>query len=427
MNILMMTNTYKPILGGLEKSVESFSEEYRCRGHCVFIAAPEYEDTKPDPYVIRVPALQKFNGSDFSVQLPIPGVLEEALGSFRPDIVHAHHPFLIGDTALRVAFKYNVPLVFTHHTLYEQNVHYVPGNEHALQKFVIELSTGYANLADQVFAPSQSVEQLIRDRGVQSPIEVIPTGIGIDQFSRGEGQAFRQKHNIPPQAFVVGYLGRLAPEKNLGFLTGAVADFLKNNENTFFLVAGQGPYEEIIKRDFFSRGVGDRLRLVGPMQGKDKADVYHAMDVFAFASQSETQGLVLTEALASQVPVVAVDASGVREVVEDRINGRLVMRQDKDEFISALSWVRDLAGPFREQMAGACLQTAKNFSMEKCTTKALEAYASLAVRHGFIRRGSEDSAWSQTVRLIKAEGGLVKNLTRAAGALVSGTLKGGVV
>src|SRR5436190_18296931 len=108
MNILMMTNTYKPILGGLEKSVEAFTKEFRQRGHRVIIVAPEFQDMPREEDVIRIPAIQNFNGSDFSIQLPIPGVLTEALGDFRPDIIHAHHPFFIGDTALRVASKYTV-------------------------------------------------------------------------------------------------------------------------------------------------------------------------------------------------------------------------------------------------------------------------------------------------------------------------------
>ena len=165
MNILLMTNTYKPLVGGLEKSVINFSEEFRALGHRVVIVCPDYPDMKPEEDVIRVPAIQQFNGSDFSVQLPIQGTLTEALGDFKPDIVHSQHPFLIGDTALKIASKFNVPLVFTHHTLYEQNVHYVPGNEESLKRFVIELSTGYANLADHVFAPSESVMLMMKERG----------------------------------------------------------------------------------------------------------------------------------------------------------------------------------------------------------------------------------------------------------------------
>lgn len=416
MNILMMTNTYKPLIGGLERSVELFSRDFRRRGHRVIIVAPEYEGMVPEQDLIRIPAVQKFNGSDFSVQLPVPGVLAEALAGFRPDIVHSHHPFLIGDTALRVASSYNVPLVFTHHTLYEQNVHYVPGNAHVLQKFVIELSTGYANLADQVFAPSQSVEQMIKKRGVLSPVEVVPTGIWMDQYVRGAGSSFRKQHDIPAGAFVVGYLGRLAPEKNLDFLGRVVMEFLKRHQEAYFLVVGRGPSEETLRATASESGVAGRLRFAGSLTGKEKIDAYHAMDVFVFASQSETQGLVLTEALASRVPVVAVDASGVRDVVEDKINGCLIMEENEEQFLNAMHWIKDLSVPAKNKMKGACRYTAERFSMDKCVDKALSVYQLLKDSSNFTRRGSENSVWEKTGRLIRAEVDLVVNMTKAMGA-----------
>ena len=199
MNILMMTNTYTPLVGGLEKSVETFTKEYRKRGHKTIVVAPRFEGSpENEEDVIRIPAIQNINGTDFSVKLPVPGVLTEALGNFKPDIVHSHHPFLVGSTALRVAYKNNAPLVFTHHTIFEQNTHYLPaGDTDVMKRFVVTLSTGYANLADQVFAPSQSVVNMIRERGVETPIEVVPTGIDVDHFSKGDGQAVRQNIKFP--------------------------------------------------------------------------------------------------------------------------------------------------------------------------------------------------------------------------------------
>ena len=107
--------------------------------------------------MVRIPAIQNFNGSDFSVALPVSGLLSDTLDAFQPDIVHAHHPFLLGMTALRIARYRQLPLVFTHHTLYEQYTHYVPGDSPVLQRFAIQLVTRYANLADRVFAPSESI------------------------------------------------------------------------------------------------------------------------------------------------------------------------------------------------------------------------------------------------------------------------------
>ncbi len=421
MNILIMTNTYKPLVGGLEKSVINFTKEFRGSGHRVMIVCPEYPDMQPEKDVIRVPAMQNFNGSDFSVQLPIQGTLAEALGDFRPDIIHSQHPFLIGDTALRIASKYKVPLVFTHHTLYEENVHYVPGNEQALKRFVIELSTGYANLADQVFAPSESVMRLMKERGVTSPIDVVPTGIYIEQFASGSGKTLRKKLNIPADAFVAGHVGRLAPEKNLGFLTRAIVQFLKKEPKAHFLIGGKGPSEESIKEIMAKEGLTDRLHLAGMLTGKDLVNAYHAMDVFVFASQSETQGLVVTEAMAARVPVVAVDASGVREVVKDHVNGCLIAQESIEDFVSALAWLKKQPASRLLRIREACGKTAEEFSMKDCAQKALKIYTSLTVE-GFFRRNSEESLWSDAVRSIQAQWGLAKNLTHAAGAFMSPAL-----
>jgi glycosyltransferase involved in cell wall biosynthesis len=256
-----------------------------------------------------------------------------------------------------------VPLVFTHHTLYEENVHYVPGNEEALKRFVIELSTGYANLADKVFAPSESVMELMQAHGVQSSIEVVPTGIDVKKFIHGDGQAVRKQHNIPADAFVVGHVGRLAPEKNLEFLAWAVANFLKSQPAAHFLVVGKGPSEEVIQQIILQEGLQDRFHMAGVLKGDDLINAYHAMDVFVFASQSETQGLVLTEAMAAGIPVVAVDAPGVREVVKEEL---VPFRKELDEFkqevrsefhaseqrvtVNILSAVKEMFDDFRHEM-----------------------------------------------------------------------------
>jgi glycosyltransferase involved in cell wall biosynthesis len=251
MNIVMVTNTFTPHVGGVARSVAAFSAEYRRCGHRVLVVAPEFPDMPQDEVdVVRIPAIQNFNGSDFSVVLPIAGLLTESLDAFQPEIVHAHHPYLLGMTALRIARYRELPLVFTHHTLYEQYTHYVPGDSPTLRQFVIELATHYANLTDQVFAPSESIVSLIKERGVQAPIAVIPTGVDLERFGRGMGSRFRTTMGIPEDAFIVGHVGRLAPEKNLKFLAEVLAVFLKANNRAHILVAGVGPSKQEIQTVF---------------------------------------------------------------------------------------------------------------------------------------------------------------------------------
>jgi glycosyltransferase involved in cell wall biosynthesis len=386
--------------------------------------APVFNGTRDiEPDVIRVPAIQNFNGSDFSVRLPIPGFLMAALRDFRPDIVHSHHPFLLGDTALRIAADCNVPLVFQHHTTYERLTHYVPGDSPALKRFVIDLSTGYANMCDQVFAPSESVATVLRDRGVETPISVVPTGVDTGWYAQGDGNGARNGQGIPPDAFVVGHVGRLAPEKNLPFLAEAVGRFLQRHRQAHFVLVGDGPSVKDVQRIFTRRSLLDRLHVTGVLQGRALVDAYHAMDVFAFASRSETQGIVLVEAMAAGRPVVGLDAPGVREVIRDRHNGRLLHGQRADEFATALDWIAKHSEAQQRKMRCAAHQTAERFAMPRCAERALSVYETLLGSEGTARKGagsSEETPWHAALRRIETEWDLIATRARAASTAMLG-------
>ncbi|MFW6163868.1 MAG: glycosyltransferase, partial [Planctomycetota bacterium] len=228
MRIAMFTNTYLPHVGGVAQSVDRFTRGYRQRGHRVLVVAPRFEgQPEAEEDVVRLPAIQNFNGSDFSVVLPASDELRRAIEAFEPEIIHSHHPFLIGNTALRQAARYGVPLVYTLHTMYEHYTHYVPLGRDAMKRYVVELVTGYANLCDGVIAPSESVEAILHDRGVTTPIAVVPTGVDTETFGSGDGRAARQRLDMPSGAFLIGHVGRLAPEKNLVFLAQALAHTLE--------------------------------------------------------------------------------------------------------------------------------------------------------------------------------------------------------
>ena len=408
MNILMMTNAYLPLVGGLERSIESFTKEFRKRGHRVVIVAPEYENSSEDELdVVRVPALKNFYGSKFSLKLPYDGLFSGALGDFKPDIVHAHHPFLVGDTALRLAYALKIPLVFTHHSLYEENV----GDSETIKKFVTELATGYANSCDYVIAPSESVAEMLKERGVKTQIAVIPTGLQLNQY-KGTSENFRTESKIPKDAFVVGYVGRLSPEKNLPFLARAVAAFLKKEKEAIFLVVGSGPSEAELLSSLKDLKVEGQLRLTGELKGEKLIRAFQAIDVFAFSSHSETQGMVLSEAMAAGTPVVGVDAPGVRDIIADKINGRLVSVESEEEFSEALTWVRTRSPDERKKLIAAAKETAGDFSMKLCADKALQLYESLQTEKGFQRKAVEKD-WFPFMQRAEAEWELLCNFTKA--------------
>lgn len=379
MKICMFTNTYLPHVGGVARSVSFFAEDLRKLGNDVLIIAPTFSDHEiaqgNDPDVVRVPAIQNFNGSDFSVRIPIPFMIDEKIDEFNPDIVHSHHPFLLGDAAIRAAYRRNLPLVYTHHTLYEQYTHYVSADSDIMKQLAIHLSTEYANLCTRVVSPSESIASLIKKRGVTIPIEVIPTGVDVNHFSSGDGKFFRKQHSIPEGKVVLGHLGRLAPEKNLEYLCQSVLGALKREPGLFsFLVVGSGPSASRIQELFTKEGVSEALVMTGKMEGDDLVNSYSAMDLFLFSSKSETQGMVLAEAMAASLPVIALDASGVREVVEDKINGRLLEEDASVEIFTDTICQSASDKKIRKEWSQKAFTTAKKFSRENTAGKMAALY-----------------------------------------------------
>ena len=409
----MLTNTYTPFVGGLERSIQTFTERLRGRGHRVKIVAPVFANTPIDEEdVIRVPAIQRFNGTDFSLQLPVPGMLKTALEGFRPDIIHTHHPYLIGDTALRLATSYEVPLVFTFHTLYEHYSHYSPIDSPQYKRFIITLSTGFCNLCDRVIAPSASIKTLLAQRGVIRPISVAPTGIDIGSFLSGDGAMFRREAGIPPDAFVVGTVARIAPEKNLAFLQEVLLRFLSSSGNAHFLMVGDGPSLQDVKDVFRARGLADRLHAVGALSGQQLVDGYHAMDLFAFASQTETQGMVLTESMASGVPVVALDGPGVRDVLHNQNGGKLIDEESLDDFVKALGEYDALPEQEYAKIRIAAQEEAKGYSHEICTDNLLSVYKETLSKELFSHE-VKATLWKKTRQRLGAEMSLWSNVAQA--------------
>jgi glycosyltransferase involved in cell wall biosynthesis len=296
--------------------------------------------------------------------------------------------------------------------MYEDYLHYVPAHAKHLRQFVVNLVKGYCDLCDQVIAPSESVAKIIHERGVKTPVDVVPTGVYTSHFERGDGPGFRRRHGIGPETFVVGYVGRLAPEKNLRFLAEAVRLFAAGPKRGHFLVVGSGPSAAEMWEIFREWDLGDHLHLVGSLEGQELVDAYHAMDVFAFASHTETQGMVLTEALAAGRPVVAVDAPGVREAVHDGEDGYLLASDNTSEFAAALGAVAEASPGQRQVCERAARATAAEFSMGASARKLAGIYEVLVKRNtcGW----KDESVWGRAKEEIKAEWELVKNVAEAA-------------
>lgn len=420
MKIAMFTNTYLPHVGGVARSVKTLEDGCRREGHEVRVIAPQFDGAEPSPDVLRVPAIQNFNGSDFCVRIPVPNLIREFIEDFQPDIIHSHHPFLLGDAALREAWKMRIPIVFTHHTLYESYTHYVPLDSAALKRVAIQIATEYCNLCDLVIAPSESIGKLLEDRQVVTPIRVIPTGVDTKAFCRGGNLRFRKKHGIARDAKVIGHVGRLAKEKNLVFLAEAAARCLEAEPEAVFLLVGEGDalaeMLEILK-PFLEQ---NRILQAGKLTGKDLHDSYAAIDCFVFSSQSETQGLVLAEAMAAGKPVVAIDGPGVRDILQNGVNGVLLDGAASASDFSApvLQLLRN--DDQRVDLAKNARETAREYDIGCCVKNVLRAYRGLVIRNQ--RATDEDlTQWDRILSGVEVEWEMLTAKVRAAAAAVRET------
>ncbi len=419
MNILMFTNTFTPHVGGVARSVKTLRDGLREQGHRVLVVAPVFENMPANEEdVVRVAAMQRFRGSDFSLPFPLVPQLNRLLKRFAPDIVHSHHPFLLGDAALRIGAARSIPVVFTYHTRYELYRHYVLNGSARFARLVVRLSSGYCNLCDGIIAPSASIRTLLHEQQVQTPMEVIPTGIPVERLAAGNGRGARARLGIAEDAFVVGHLGRLAPEKNIAFVTESIVGFMVDNARAVCLIGGEGPMKAGLIETFDQAGLSDRLYLLGNLDNAALADTYCAMDVFAFASQSETQGLVLAEAMAAGVPVVAVDAPGVREVVRDGVNGRLLEQASGEAFVNALQEIAALDEPRRAALRQAAMTTAADYSVDRMVERTLGFYQQL-LAHRPGNKSIDSSRWAAVRRNLGEEWRLVRNLANAVGDAVT--------
>lgn len=373
--IVMFTNTFAPLVGGLERSVANAHEDLGRLGHLSRVVTPAFKgaDTSADG-VLRLPAITGVGEKDFSIALTFSSRLDNWIEAIGPDVLHSHQPFLLGETAWRMARRRQVPLVFTHHTLYERYAHYLLVDSERTRRLVVSLTSHYANRCDVVIAPTESIRRLLIERGVTAPIEVAPSGIDLALCSSGVRERGRAMLGLRPDDDVIGNLGRLSQEKNLEYLVEVAIRVVKARPRTKLLLVGDGDRLKWTQARFAEEGLANHLVTPGILQGQAIADAYAAMDVFLFSSHTDTQGLVLAEAMAAGLPVIALDAPGSRDCVVDGVSGWL-LPADADEQAFAARVQGFLDTPDRRaRWTEPARRTANRYGRDACVRRLLEVY-----------------------------------------------------
>ncbi|HSH09897.1 MAG TPA: glycosyltransferase, partial [Oceanipulchritudo sp.] len=268
----------------------------------------------------------------------------------------------------------------------------------------------------------ESIRDLVTSRGVEVPVSVVPTGINLKTFASGDGIAFRNAHGIPAGAPVLGHIGRIEREKNVEFLAKAVGLALQRDPTCWFLLAGEGECKEVVRRILAAAGVVGRTLLLGRLKGPDFAGAYKAMDVFLFCSKSETQGMVLAEAMAAGRPVIALDAPGAREIVCHEKNGYLLQEGASIEtYADAIARWRKLPDRVRREWESEIARTAEAFSLDHCMSKLERVYEELLHGHSI---ETNLSPWEQLMGRFEAEWELALEKAKAATVALTNQSKG---
>lgn len=373
MRVGIFTNNYLPMRGGVTTAVETLRRGLEAQNHRAWVFAPEFSSRPADPpFVFRYPSIPAPTYPDFPLAVPFSPRLAGAVRRLDIEIFHAQHPFLLGWTARRLARRLGRPLVFTYHTRYDKYAHYVPFRRNLVEAAAVWWSCRFAALSDLVIAPSARIRDMLQERGVRAPIEVVPTGIELDHFTPGDRGAARAALGLPPDDLILLYVGRLDQEKSVERLLTAFEEVAAVIPTARFLLVGHGTEAGSLRDQARRSPAGGRIEFRGVLPREELPPYYRAADLFFFASETETQGLVLAEAAAAGLPAVAVTASGVDEAIVNGETGILTKPDPRELADAAIALLLD---PERRRTMGASAR--KRAEREFCATRQVRRVATL--------------------------------------------------
>ncbi len=384
----MISDVFFPRINGVSTSIESFRRQLVALGHRVTLLCPAYPADQPgagtidvvENGVVRIPSRKApLDREDRLMRWSALMREAQGLAEENVDVVHVQTPFIAHYAGRRIAGKLGVPVVETYHTFFEEYADkYVPVFPSSwLRGLARRWSRGQCNDIDRLVVPSAPMQASLTNYGVKTPMTVIPTGISIaPPASPSDTTAFRDRHAIPREAPMLLYVGRVAWEKNIEVLLDMLPTVLEQHPSAILTIAGEGPARDALKGRAEKAGLAASVRWLGYLNRETELPAtYAAADLFVFASISETQGLVILEALAQATPVVAVAEMGTRDVL-DETGGCRVVANTPAAFSEAINALLDDEAE-RERLSAAARPYARRWSSEAMTENLLKVYREL--------------------------------------------------
>lgn len=340
MRILMVSDVYFPRINGVSTSIQTFKQEFEKQGHEVILIAPDYpQEYLEDDSIIRIKSRGVlFDPEDRMMHYQQVIALADTLAEEKFNLVHVHTPFVAHYAGVKLAEILQIPCVATYHTLFEEYLfHYIPFlPKQMLRAFARRFSKTQCNQVESIVAPSSVIVSVLERYGVEQSINIVPTGIRSENFKSGNGNKFRQRFGIGGDRVVLLNVGRVAYEKNLGLLLHTLKLAVDKLPQLCLVIAGEGPARKSCMEQARQLGLIDHVHFVGYLnRNTELLDCYHSADLFVFSSKTETQGLVLLEAMAAGTPVVSVAAMGTRDILID-CPSALIVEDNAEDFSNKL-------------------------------------------------------------------------------------------
>ena len=340
MKILFISDVYFPRINGVSTSIETFRNELRALGHTVHLIAPSYNTTSDDESdILRIPA--RSVPLDPEDRFMSYSAVMEQLGKLRGekyDVIHMQTPFVAHYLGIKLSKLLNVPCVETYHTFFEEYLyHYIPLVPKKVMRHIAKrFSRHQGNSLNGMIVPSHPMLHVLKGYGITTTTEVIPTGIEPASFITGDRTAFREKYGLAQDRPVLLFVGRVAFEKNIGFLLKVLSQVRREIPNALFVIAGEGPALKSLEHEAKAMNLSDSVKFIGYLDRHTELNsCYCAADIFIFASRTETQGLVLLEAMAQGTPVVSTAELGTRDVLQEG-KGVWIAREELDDFTNKI-------------------------------------------------------------------------------------------
>ena len=384
MRILMLSDVYFPRINGVSTSIQTFVQELRLLGHEITLIAPGYEFQEQtvfetDTGIIRIPSRQVlFDPEDRFMSRRAIRQLLSYCHQQQYDVIHIQTPFVAHYLGVWLARELGLPCAETYHTFFEEYLyHYLPLAPKRLMRYLAKrYTTKQCNQVNKVIVPSSAMRDVLHAYGVNTAIRILPTGIPEQDYQPGKSERFRQEFGIALDRPVMITVGRVAFEKNIGFLVEVTKKVRERIPNILFVIAGEGPMLPHLKKRVSREGLQQQIMFVGYLdRATQLQDCYRAANVFVFASRTETQGLVLLEAMAQELPVVSTAVMGTRDVLVNQ-QGCLVAPEDVTQFANKVIMVltNDL---LQQQLATSGKTYVKQWTAPRYAEKLADLYCEL--------------------------------------------------